>query len=96
MTPPSSWLALVNDLRGQGRAVRVSAHAEGGFLVISTWKAGECVATTRLLPDEAAHLMAGLADGLAELARTPEPAPAATEVEDRLAALERRLAQLES
>ena len=98
MTPPSSWLALVNDLRGQGRAVRVSAHAEGGFLVVSTWKAGECVSTVRLLPDEAAHLMAGLAEGLAELAR---PAPVAVaapagppDLEQRLAAVEQRLADL--
>ena len=96
---PSTWLALVNDLRGQGRAVRVSAHAEGGFLVVSTWKSGECVSTVRLLPDEAAHLMAGLAEGLAELARPEAPAENSAEtsaVEDRIAAMERRLAALET
>lgn len=62
---PHWW---VNDLRGQGRAVRVSAHTEGGFLVLSTWKADVCVGTVRLLPSEAAELVAGVAEGLARLA----------------------------
>lgn len=61
---PGQWVA---DQRGDGRGVRVSAHAEAGFLVVSTWKAGVCVATVRLLPDEAAALIAGLADGLSRL-----------------------------
>jgi hypothetical protein len=50
--------------------VRVSAHAEAGFLVVSTWKAGVCVGTVRLLPDEAADLIAGLSRELAKLAGT--------------------------
>lgn len=65
---PGAW---VPDFRGEGRGVRVSAHAEAGFLVVSTWKAGTCVATVRLLPDEAAGLVAGLAAALAEMA-SPE------------------------
>ncbi len=73
LTSPGRW---IRDSRGEGRAVRVSAHAEAGFLVLSTWKAGGCVGTVHLLPDEAAELVAGLADGLAELAR-PVPPPAA-------------------
>ena len=44
----------------------MSAHAEAGFLVLSTWKAGTCVGTVHLLPEEAAELVAGLADGLVE------------------------------
>lgn len=59
------WVA---DLRGDGRAVRVSAHAEAGFLVLSIWRSGECAATVRLLPAEAAELLAGIADGLGSLA----------------------------
>ena len=54
--------------------MRVSAHAEAGFLVISTWKAGTCVATVRLLPHEAGELVAGVAEALAELAAAPPPA----------------------
>lgn len=61
----------IPDGRGEGRAVRVSAHAEGGFLVVSTWKAGTCVGTVRLLPAEAADLVAGVAEALAELSATP-------------------------
>ena len=58
----------VPDVRGDGRGVRVSAHAEAGFLVVSTWKAGVCVGTVRLLPDEAAELVGGLGSALAQLA----------------------------
>ena len=55
--------------------MRVSAHAEAGFLVLSTWKSGVCVSTVRLLPDEAADLVAGLAEGLSRLAVGPEGPP---------------------
>ncbi|MGI8530028.1 MAG: hypothetical protein ACR2KO_11175 [Geodermatophilaceae bacterium] len=89
------------DLRGEGRAVRVSAHAQAGFLILSTWKADECVGTVRLVPDEATELMAGIAEGLADLANDhvqraahsdPQPPP---HLEARLQGLERRLAELE-
>jgi hypothetical protein len=63
----------IRDGRGEGRAVRVSAHVEAGFLVLSTWKAGTCVATVRLLPHEAGELVAGVAEALAELASPPPP-----------------------
>lgn len=65
---PGCW---VLDQRGGGRGVRVSAHVEAGFLVLSTWRAGTCVATVRLLPDEAADLVSGIAQGLALLADGP-------------------------
>lgn len=64
-TAPGRW---VLDPRGEGRGVRVSAHVELGFLVLSTWKSGRCVSTVRLLPDEAAELVAGVAQGLAGIA----------------------------
>ena len=88
LTSPGRW---VRDRRGEGRAVRVSAHAEAGFLVVSTWKAGTCVGTVHLLPEEAAELVAGVAEGLAELARPIEPA--ASDV--RLQALEDRVRRVE-
>jgi hypothetical protein len=39
-----------------------------GCVVLSTWRDGGCVSTTRLSPDEAARLIAVLADGLAAAA----------------------------
>jgi hypothetical protein len=81
------------DARGGGRAVRVSTHPESGLLNLSLWRDDLCVGTARLRPDEAAALVAGLTEGLAELAARPRslgPDPA------QLADLERRLAQLES
>jgi hypothetical protein len=59
------WIA---DQRGDGRGVRVSSHVEGGYLVLSTWRDDACVSTVRLSPDEAAELVAGLAEGLGRLA----------------------------
>ena len=88
---PGTW---VLDQRGGGRGVRVSAHTEGGFLVLSTWKSDACVATVRLLPDEAAQLVAGIADGLARLS-APPAGPADPAVSERLAALETRVILLE-
>jgi hypothetical protein len=67
---PGTWVA---DRRGDGRAVRVSAHVEAGFLVVSTWRLGTCVGTVRLLPTEAAELIAGLSAGMARLAEAAVP-----------------------
>ena len=67
---PGTW---VTDPRGDGRAVRVSAHVEAGFLVVSTWRQGTCVGTVRLLPAEAAELIAELSTGLAALAEAGLP-----------------------
>jgi hypothetical protein len=67
---PGGW---VFDQRGEGRAVRVSAHTDDGFLVLSTWKSDACVATVRLLPDEAAQLVATIAEALARLAAPAPP-----------------------
>jgi hypothetical protein len=60
----SRW---IQDVRGPQRALRVTAHAEAGFLVISTWREGTCVGTVRVTPSEAAELMSSLAHGLADL-----------------------------
>jgi hypothetical protein len=81
----------IADQRGEGRGVRVSSHVEGGFLVLSTWKEDSVVATVRLLPDEAASLVAGVAG---ELSRLAEHAPE-SDLTVRLAVVEARLAELE-
>ncbi len=86
------WAA---DVRGEGRAVKVAAHVEAGFLVLSTWKADICVGTVRLVPHEASDLMAGIAECLAELTGDPCPPAAAGEVDRRLRELEQRLEVLE-
>jgi hypothetical protein len=92
--PLGGWIF---DRRGAGRGVRVSAHTEAGFLVLSTWKSDVCVGTVRLLPDEASQLVSTITDGLARLATangaaaTDVAGPVEVEQDRRLAALEARL-----
>jgi hypothetical protein len=82
------------DLRGEGRGVRVSAHADVGVLNVSLWREGTCVGTAQLLPADVAKLVSGLSEGLAEIAaQPPVHGPSAPE---RLQALEQRLATVES
>jgi hypothetical protein len=87
------------DARGDNRAVRVSAHVREKVVNLSVWRDELCVGTVRLLPSEAASLVVGLTDGLAELAdradETPQEQSTATlrEMEQRLARLESRLAE---
>jgi len=64
------------DLRGEGRAVRVSAHAETGLVTVSVWRGDACVGAVRLLPDEAAELMAGLMEALAHVTASASGAQA--------------------
>jgi hypothetical protein len=81
------------DARGDGRAVRISTHPESGLLNLSLWRGDICVGTARLRPDEAATLVTGLTDGLAELAARPR----STGPDDTtLAELEARLGRLEA
>ena len=80
------------DVRGDGRAVRVSTHAESGLLNVSFWRDDICVGTARLGAEDVAGLVNGLTDGLAELAARPG-GPVADP--GRLHELELRLARLE-
>lgn len=61
------WFA---DARDGGRALRVSRHPELGCTVLSTWRGGTCVASTRLSAGDTARLIALLANGLAEQVAT--------------------------
>lgn len=63
--PRAEWFS---DARPGDRGLRVSWHLEVGCVVLSTWRDGGCVSTTRLTPDEAARLIGVLADGLAAAA----------------------------
>jgi len=83
------------DLRGHGRGVRVSTHADEGLLNVSLWREGICVGTAQLLPADVAKLVSGLTEGLAEIA-SPPSAPDATSGPARLDELEQRLADVES
>ena len=82
------------DSRGDGRAVRVATHASVGLLNVSLWRDDICVGTVRLEPDDAAALVVGLTEGLAELAARPAPVHPAGDA-DRLRELEERLGRLE-
>lgn len=80
------------DARGHDRAVRVSAHPREDVVNLSVWRDDLCVGSVRLRPAEVAALVAGLTDGLAELARRPA-APLATvaDLADRRRRVESRV-----
>lgn len=67
LPPRGEWFADARD----GRALRVSWHAEQGVVILSTWRDDSCVASVQLEPAEAARLIGVLADGLA--AQVSEP-----------------------
>ena len=48
--------------------MRVSWHGELGCVVLSSWKDQACVSTVRLTTEDAARLIAVLAEGLAAAA----------------------------
>jgi hypothetical protein len=85
------------DVRGEGRAVRISAHVEAGLVNLSVWRHDTCVGTVRLLPDEVANLVAGLTEGLAQMTVPPAAveSPGSGDAA-RLRELEQRLTRLES
>lgn len=59
------------DSRGSDRWLRTSWH--GDQLVVSVWRDGTCVGTTRLSRREATRLLGSLATGLAQ-SDSAEPA----------------------
>lgn len=61
MPARGEWFA---DAREGDRALRVTWHAERGCVVLSTWHDGTCTGTARLAADDAARLIALLAEGL--------------------------------
>lgn len=63
LPPRGAWIP---DARESGRALRVSWHPEAGCVVLSSWEHDRCTGTTRLAPEEAAQLVAVLAQGLAD------------------------------
>ena len=84
------------DVRGEGRAVRISAHVESGLVNLSVWRHDTCVGTVRLLPSEVANLVTGLSEGLAQMARDPREDTGSDADARRLREMERRVAGLEA
>jgi hypothetical protein len=70
MAPRGEWFADARSSQGQpgDRALRVTWHLDIGCVVLSSWRDGGCVSTTRLSPDDAARLISVLAEGLAAAA----------------------------
>ncbi|HEX6756085.1 MAG TPA: hypothetical protein VF109_09085 [Mycobacteriales bacterium] len=60
---------VFRDARGQGRALRVSWHAEDGMVVLSLWDGARCTGTVRVTTRDVPALMEALAAGL----RPPAP-----------------------
>ena len=69
-------------------------------MVLSTWQADTCVATVRLLPGEAAELVAGVATELGRIAQPPAldmtTDTSGEAADERIAVLEQRLAAVEN
>lgn len=63
------------DLRGDGRAVRVSAHPDARLVTLTWWKDERCMASAHLRPDEVAGLVGGLTECLVQLAARPPGVP---------------------
>lgn len=58
------------DARDQGRTLRVSAHPESGSVVLSIWRADQCVATHQVATAGVPELIKILADAV--VATIPE------------------------
>lgn len=67
VVPLPTQARWAGDLRGDGRAVRATAHPESGFLTLSVWRDDACAGTVQLLPADVAGLVARLTECLVEL-----------------------------
>jgi hypothetical protein len=55
---------VVEDVRGHGRALRVSWHAEDGLVVLSLWDGPRCTGTVRVAATDVPALVEALQLGL--------------------------------
>ena len=69
---------MLPDVRGEGSFVRVTWHPDRRLLVLSQWRDDVCVSASRLTIEDAAPLIAMLADALGDAAGAPhgDAAPA--------------------
>jgi hypothetical protein len=68
---------VVRDVRGRGRALRVSWHAEDGLVVLSLWDGGRCTGTVRVAAADVPALVEALQLGLRPPVLGPPPEPIA-------------------
>lgn len=66
---------VVRDVRGRGRALRVSWHAEDGLVVLSLWDGGRCTGTVRVAAADVPALVEALQLGLRPPVLGPPPEP---------------------
>jgi hypothetical protein len=64
---------VVRDVRGAGRALRVSWHGEDGIVVLSLWDGPRCTGTVRVASWDVPALVEALQVGI----RPGDPAPPA-------------------
>lgn len=68
ISPLPAHGGVLVDPRGDGRALRVSAHPELGIVTISIWREDRCVATHHVPTADVPGLVALLTEALAEQA----------------------------
>jgi hypothetical protein len=84
---------VFRDVRGQGRTLRVSWHAEDGLVVLSLWDGPRCTGTVRIASADVPDLLESLAAGYQRpdgepptpppLAPAPPPLAAAPDIGER-------------
>jgi hypothetical protein len=68
---------VVQDVRGAGRALRVSWHGEDGLVVLSLWDGPRCTGTVRVAAADVPALLEALQIGLRPPLLQPAPEPIA-------------------
>jgi hypothetical protein len=79
--------AVVRDVRGAGRALRVSWHGEDGLVVLSLWDGPRCTGTVRIAATDAPVLIEALQLGLRPPVFPSAPVPLAPPTAEELRAL---------
>ena len=62
--PIPTFGGVVRDVRGAGRALRVSWHREDGLVVLSLWDGSRCTGTVRVATTDVPALIEALQIGL--------------------------------
>lgn len=70
VVPLPAHARWASDLRGDGRAVRATAHPDSGLLTLSVWRDDLCAGAVQLSPTDVAVLVARLTECLVDLTST--------------------------